>query len=442
MRGIAISIALLGLAPWLTLSSIAKEESHIYDFPYDNPYYATITAAIMKGDSKDSTVQSREIRIPGLEERNNNKYYGKDKNFLSLRLWAQEKKAPIILMISGLGGDSSVPYYNYLTYHFYKLGFHLLVIPSPFHWQFAFTSSKTGYPGITKEDAKDLYLVMKKALAKIQRKGVQFSDVGLLGVSMGALEAAYVYKLDQEEGAIGFKKNLLINPPYSVVYGIQKLDELYLNRNQFSNERRKEIERELYIFALKAISFRDIHSPDYFLDIQNRLPLKQEELAYAIGNSMRDFLTKMIFATQEVFDLGILGKKDNPNWVANRIEKSGNINFSDYLKLVLLPYLKTKETIITDFKSLDEASGLAAILPFIKNNPNIKILHNSDDFLVSESHFNFLLKETPKNLVLYPRGGHIGNLWFDKNRREILRYFLPLLNIDESKEASFQTESY
>ena len=47
-------------------------------------------------------------------------------------------------------------------------------------------------------------------------------------------------------------------------------------------------------------------------------------------------------------------------------------------------------------------------------------MHNADDFIVNEKDLEFLANTFKERFTLYPRGGHVGNLWYPKNMEKVL----------------------
>lgn len=55
---------------------------------------------------------------------------------------------------------------------------------------------------------------------------VQVTEFYLTGYSLGAAQAAFVSKLDEEQGDFHFKKVLMINPPVSLYTSTSILDDM------------------------------------------------------------------------------------------------------------------------------------------------------------------------------------------------------------------------
>jgi predicted alpha/beta-fold hydrolase len=398
-----------------------------YDFPYKDPYYATITAAILKADDRDTSVSSEDIAIRLLPERDAVPFF-KNRNHTHVRLWAQKhtRPAPLMILVAGLGGGSNSSYLNFMAYHFHKQGFHVLSFPSAFHWSFALAASKSAYPGITREDARDLYTLMQAAVGKLKQSKYSISKIGLLGASMGALEAGYVASLDKKEKKIGFQRTLLINPPVDVLYGIRKLDELYFEGSKLSAEQLKSLSTRVYDFGYFSLVEGDIKSPYYFADIENRLPLSQTERRFLIGQSLREFLQSLIFTTQQIDDRGIL-KSPISGWNPSpRMQEAAGYLFQDYIEKFLLPALSEQNGKELKVDDLIGDANLSGIESELRADKNIFLMHNADDFIVNKEHLDYLRSIFGNRMQLYPHGGHVGNIWYPENLAEILAKFQEL----------------
>jgi hypothetical protein len=111
-------------------------------------------------------------------------------------------------------------------------------------WNFALAGSTTGLPGVKEQDVGDLYKVMSLVLDEIKREySAEVTKIGLLGVSMGGLDGAYLSELDARKHAIGISRFLLINPP--LFYAGQIVDELYAEGKDWSEEVKRSSIRSL-----------------------------------------------------------------------------------------------------------------------------------------------------------------------------------------------------
>jgi len=107
----------------------------------------------------------------------------------------------------------------------YQAGFHVITLPSPTTANFIISASKSCVPGDSTEDAADLYRVMEAAWNEV-KGDIEVSSFHLGGYSQGAIQAAFVAKLDEERRVFNFRKVLMINPPVSVYDSAAKFEAL------------------------------------------------------------------------------------------------------------------------------------------------------------------------------------------------------------------------
>jgi hypothetical protein len=388
-----------------------------YDFPYRDPFYATVTAAILKADPLDTEADYRDLNLRLLPERNRVPFYGEYRNHIKLRLWAQKEEAPLIVMVAGLGGAHSSSYYNYLGYQFFKRGYHVLTFPSPFHWSFALAASTSGYPGITRQDSEDLYRAIGAGLNLARGKGVKIRSLGLIGVSMGALESAYLSEIDSRRSELNFSRILLINPPVDPLKSAANLDALSAEGDSFSPEQKKNLQENVYLFGIKAMVMNDIKDPNYFLHVEKELPITLPERRFLIGNSLRDFLEALIFTTQQVRDLSVLKSPvatDNPD---ARLAESRGFSYTGYMEKFLLPALGVS------YEQVANDVNMSGVEEHLRRDERVFLMHNKDDFILNAGEIQYLQGVFGSRMRTYPYGGHVGNIWYPENLSAILSTF-------------------
>src|ERR1700716_2557008 len=76
-----------------------------------------------------------------------------------LRVWlsAQDKPAPLAILISGTGNDGNTAKLSILRGALYGAGYHVLTLPSPTFPGFIVSASSTGVAGDLMQDGHDLY---------------------------------------------------------------------------------------------------------------------------------------------------------------------------------------------------------------------------------------------------------------------------------------------
>jgi pimeloyl-ACP methyl ester carboxylesterase len=411
----------------VALGSLAPASGSAYSFPYADPYYASFTVAILKADHLDKSLRYEDISVSLRPERDQVPYFGETRNKLSARYWNAGIEGPLVVMIAGLGGNAGATYQNFLASHFVKRGIHVLALPSPFHFSFALAASQSGVPGITRADAADLHEVIEQALKKAKkRSGFSFPRLGLMGVSMGALEAAYLAELDSKRKIFNFKRTLLVNPPVDPLASGASIDALFREGSALTEAARKSLRERVVLFGSKALMMMNIKAPGYFDGIEQRLPTTLAERKFLIGSSMTDFLQALIFATQQVQDLGILRSPPATDKPDARLAESAEFSYREYLDLILLPTLSGAAGRKLTFAELKGDVLMQGVEAHLRSDRRVFLMHNQDDFIVNRAELDYLRSIFGDRFTLYPHGGHVGNIWYPENLEKILNTFAAL----------------
>ena len=83
---------------------------------------------------------------------------------------------------------------------------------------------------------------MQKTLSLLRKRyDLKITAINLIGVSLGALQGAYLSVIDDDGGKIGIAKYLLVNPPVDLFYAVRKLDEWNALRDKFDNDKSQAI---------------------------------------------------------------------------------------------------------------------------------------------------------------------------------------------------------
>jgi hypothetical protein len=105
-----------------------------------------------------------------------------------------------------------------------------------------------------------------------------------------------------------------------------------------------------------------------------------------------------------------------------RLEEAKKFTLTDYNERIGLPLWRSQAAEPkADLESLIERGSLAHILDRLRDNPKVYIMHNADDFLTDRKSIEELKDALGDRAVLYPYGGHLGNLWYQENKKDALR---------------------
>jgi len=394
-----------------------------YAYPYRDAYLATMMAAALNPDGVTPGLKRQIVRIPVLPERNSLPYL-EGRGDVSVALYRQNGPAPLLFILSGIGSN---PYFGLGTYFanlFHQEGFHVVVLPSPMYWNFALAASPSGAPGYAPEDARDLYNVMQRTLAEIKsRHGVKITRVSFMGASLGALEGAYLSVIDADQRAIGIDRFLLVNPPLDVAYALDRIDAWTALQARFGQERSETL-RARALLIVESYT-RDKRSDPVAIE---RLASKfscfsTEELQLLIAGYVQTSVPELIYVTQAIHDRQLL--VTSRDRVSERLEEAKSFTLADYTAKVAIPTWSRQAGLATDGERLRNGGSLAMVLDRVRSNPKVYIMHNADDVLADRESIAELKAAMGDRMILYPLGGHLGNLWFPENRDAILALFKP-----------------
>jgi hypothetical protein len=406
------------------LAKRVSEEA--YRYPYKDPWIATSTVSLMQGKETIPDGDIRDLQIKILEGRNHPYLEGKGE--LLYRFYQQKASAPLVFILPGVGSSAYAGSARQMAEFLAGYGFHVLVLPSPFHWNFALAASRSGLPGLTGKDAEDLYRSMQLILNEVKlRWRAKIGKTGMLGLSVGALDAAYIGELDTAQHKIGISTYLLINPPVNLLQSVRRIDHMASLGDVYSENQRDYLES--YALGLLGEALRnDPDSPDYFLGWDRRIGLTDREIGYLIGERMQRAVGDAIYAADLALNLGILRTPISWGDRTQRFREAHSYTLTEYLKKILINRLRQMGNTRIDPDELNARNSLPAIKTMLENNENFFLMHNLDDFLLTDQDIAFLEKTFGDRAIIYPHGGHLGNLWYSANRKDILAIFRPLLN--------------
>lgn len=417
-RDVRVPILVL-TAVCLSWSTAQAEE---YSFPYRDPYLATVTGAVLNLDGRTPGLKREVIHVPVLPGRN--ELPGLEgRGALSVALYRQSRPAPLLFILPGTG---STPYFGLATYLsrlFHNQGFHVAVLPSPMSWNFALAASRSGAPGYTPDDARDLYDAMQKTLAVLRGGyGVKVTGIDFMGMSLGALEGAYLSLLDADEGKIGISRYLLVNPPLHVSAVLRQLDDWDALRVTFGRIRSEQIQSKAVGIA-EAFARQGRDDPAAIAEVAKGFAtFTREELQFVIAEYLQTLLPELVYVTQAIRDQQVLTAPRDQ--VRKRLQEAKGMTFTDYSDKIAVPLwrLETGRP-DADADTFSDQGSLAPILGRLLGNPRVYIMHNADDFLADRKSLEQLKEAMGSQVTLYPYGGHLGNLWYPQNKESIRALF-------------------
>src|SRR5689334_4177829 len=237
-RTVLLAFSAVLAASYLALSLARAAE---YNYPYHDPFLATATTALLSDDRTKAQDKSTIVHVPGLPGRNNLPTL-EGRGEVSINFYPHGHPAPLLFILPGVGANPFFGAAPYLASFFYRENFHVVILPSPMSWNFALSASRTGAPGYVPEDARDLYTIMQRTLETLkERYDLRITKIDFMGLSLGALEGAFLSVIEADQKKIDIEKYLLVNPPIDLAYAIEKLDEWTALGNKFGQDKSQEI---------------------------------------------------------------------------------------------------------------------------------------------------------------------------------------------------------
>jgi hypothetical protein len=202
----------------------AAAASPSYFYPFVSPYEASVMEMPRWLEVPlPATVPRREFTLRVFPDREiPDVFWYEDGLVCSLAY--QDRSAPLVFLVAGTGSRYNSPKMLKLQKVLHQAGFHVIALSSPIHMDFI-VNAATGLPGDSQRDAEDLYRVMELAYETV-RGTIDVSSFALAGYSLGAFNAAFVARLDEEKRRFDFRRVLLVNPPVDLYGAVDALDRL------------------------------------------------------------------------------------------------------------------------------------------------------------------------------------------------------------------------
>ena len=390
-----------------------------YNFPIDDPYSATIigSATMMTpGVSENIPLKVYEIQIKDKKEIPDVFWYASKFKFSFSK--QKNKKAPLIFVLAGTGSDYSAIRVKFMQRIFHDAGYHTIAISSQMSQQFMISASTNAIPGMLIRDNEDIYKAMKLAYNKIKDQ-VDVTDFYIMGYSLGGTNAAVLSYIDEKEKAFNFKRVFMVNPPVELYDSAVKLDK-YLD--DYTGGKSAGIERLLNTTLARVkggltSEYANIGADTIYEIVKGDILSEAEKKAY-IGLAFRLTSTDLNFISDFITKSHVYTKNpEKVNKFTNMKEYFKAVNFAtfeDYVNKIGFPYYKkyNKDFTIEDLKR--EAS-LKVIEDYLRTSPKIAAVTNADELILNEKDIDYLKDIFKDRLIIYPKGGHCGNMFYKEN---------------------------
>ncbi|MBT8767510.1 alpha/beta fold hydrolase family protein [Metapseudomonas boanensis] len=420
--------ALLGSLILCAQALAADVDAKTYGFPITNPFEATIATTppdLRSTLPADNDVDQTDYDLKLRPERELPDNFWPVKK-LRYRLARQDHPAPLIFVIAGTGGRYDSSHAEYLKKLFYGAGYHVVQLSSPSSYDFMAAASRHATPGLSTEDADDLYRVMQAVRA--QHPKLPITDFYLTGYSLGALDAAFVSHLDETRRSFNFKRVLLLNPPVNLYTSITNLDRLVQ-----TNVRGVTDNTTFYQLVLGKLTryfqqkgYIDLNDALLFDFQESRQRLSNEQMAMLIGTAFRFSSSDIAFTSDLINRRGLItpvGLTINERTSLTPFyERALQCDFDCYITEQLIPFWRARYD-GGSLNQLIQQVSLYALTDYLKQNSKIAVMHNADDLILGPGDLGYLRRTLGDRLTVFPHGGHCGNLNYRVNGDAMLEFF-------------------
>ena len=338
----------------------------------------------------------------------------------------QKQKAPLVFLIAGAGASDRSAKLMTMMKALYHAGFHVITLPSPSHTNFIISASQSRVPGDLTEDAADLYRAMETAW-NLVKGDIEVSAFHLGGYSMGASQAAFVAKLDEERQVFNFRKVLMINPPVSLYSSATRIEDLLKQIPGGAKKQGIFFNRMLSKFSefYRYGNFVAIND-DFLYSMYTEKLFSPEETAGLIGLTYRINLAGMIFSSDVLTNSGYVVPKNRvlkpTDSIADYFLVSTHLSFFDYFNEYFYPYFQKLRPGLTK-QALIDSESLRSIEGYLKSSAKFGMMTNENDFILAKEEIDYLRQLFGERAKIYPRGGHLGNLEYKENLAYMVDFF-------------------
>jgi len=352
---------------------------------------------------------------------------------LKFTFWLQPGKAPVVYILPGLGSHRLAQPSLALAELVYKNGFSAVCVSSAFNSEFMEHASTAAMPAYLPVDGHDVHVALTEIDRRLQALYPdRLGDKALMGYSMGALQSLFVAATEATNASllggasvpasrlvsslapplIKFDRYVAINTPVRLAQGISKLDEFYRAPLEWSVTNRTDNLENTFL-KVAALS-KSTLTP------QTSLPFNAIESKFLIGLNFRLILRDVIFSSQRRNNQGVLqhpirNLRRNPVY-----QEILDYSYQDYFEKFAIPYYWT-QGIDSTAEALIKAGDLRTYDAGLRANPNIRVIVNENDFLLTDEDLAWLRATfPPEQLTVFNRGGHLGNLFNPTVQKSIL----------------------
>jgi len=335
---------------------------------------------------------------------------------LHYKLWMQEKKAPLIFLLPGIGSHFQGMGVNAMAQTYFDRGYSVAILSSAMNWEFYLAASRSKAPGHVPLDAEDIQNALKKIVAEIKKDySGKITKLHLIGYSMGGLHTLFIAELESKaKEKIGIDSYLSIHPPVDIYSSMTTLDDFWNKWHAWKPEDAAgKVESGVAAY---------LNLTQYGLPKDKRIPISQDRAKVLIAYAYRSTLRELLLAiSKQKNDMGLL--KEEYGFTKGALYKEiDQVSFAQYAKTFLQKSTSDRLGKTVSLDQMAKQSNLHNLEPFLSKADNITVIHALDDFLINKKDITWLGKTLDKRVYFFRHGGHLGELYTPEAKIAIVKY--------------------
>jgi len=339
---------------------------------------------------------------------------------LNFTYWLQQKTAPVVYIVPGLGSHRLAGPALALAELVYSNGFSAVTVSSAFNYEFMERASTAALPSYAPVDAQDLQLALTEINQRLESyRATQGAPRVLMGYSMGGFHSLFIAATTATNRGsptplMKFDRYVAINSPVRLLYAVSQLDEFFQAPLAWpAGERTKKMENTfLKVAELSKTSLVPQGAP----------PFSAVESKFLIGVAFRLILRDVIFSSQRRHNQGVLEEPIREMKREAAYREILQYSFTDYFERFVTPYYRTRGIDLTDPEALRRAQDLRTYSDGLRTNADIRLIVNRNDILLAEEDLQWLEAVIgAERLKIFEKGGHLGNLTHPAVQKSILK---------------------
>jgi predicted alpha/beta-fold hydrolase len=311
---------------------------------------------------------------------------------------AKNPAAPLVFIQSGLGGTGESSYNFYLMGILHEAGFNVVSVPSQYFWRMSLATSLHMRPGYKDADLTHLAQVYQSIRQSLEKRKL-ISETAInhfVGISNGAYNGIQI--ANQKQAQIRFEKFVAINPPLDLFYGVQTLDQLFLDG-------KKRVSHAQYDKIMGQLTLTFTNQSETLEEKLQRIQKAAvpQDLRYIIARQLIESVQETAVASQIIENQDVFKNSAE----SAQLFEARSWSIQDYQDRILLPYF-TKKNVQSD--AITKDTSVLKDLKSIAQRKNLLLLHSLNDFISRPSDILAAKKILGQNAVITQCGGHVGAL--------------------------------